>query len=258
MLLLAAALLATAGASAAADEQDGDNEARAAEVMTEGVELLEAGDAAGAEQRFRTVIELVPEKGAPYYFLARALADQDNCEEAIKHLEHYLSRSFERRFVQQTTELMQTCLEKIAEANRPPPPPQAEAPPPPIAAPVPQRRRQRTPPHRGMRIAGWASLGVGAVSMAVGIGYGLDARSLTDDINQRREAWTDEALLSLPEETRDRDRARDRAIVLTSIGGALLVTGTALYWFSRGSTKEVTVVPVATGDTAAVVVSGSF
>jgi hypothetical protein len=84
------------------------------------------------------------------------------------------------------------------------------------------------------RWSGIAGGALGAISLAVGASYGLDARSAAAAITDHRGAWTDREL------ARDAEgrSAATRMIVFTSVGGAALLGGGILYLLGRHHDTE--------------------
>jgi tetratricopeptide (TPR) repeat protein len=92
--------------------------------------------------------------------------------------------------------------------------------------------------HRRARFrqAGLITMGVGAVSLAVGAVYGLEAKSANDALSDHiTGAWTDDLLVRQDEG----ESAERRMFYLSGIGAAAVVTGGILYWLgSRGARAE--------------------
>jgi tetratricopeptide (TPR) repeat protein len=87
------------------------------------------------------------------------------------------------------------------------------------------------------RIERWAGLGgaaLGAISLAVGAKYGLDARAAADAITEHRGPWTD-AVLARDAEGRS---AQTRMILFTTAGGVALLAGGGLYLLGRHHDTE--------------------
>ncbi len=78
---------------------------------------------------------------------------------------------------------------------------------------------------RGKRMAGLIAGGVGVVSLAVAVKFGLDARALSDDASGVSGVWdpADEMIWD------DGKTAERRTIIFSAIGAAAITTGTALY-----------------------------
>ena len=109
-------------------------------------------------------------------------------------------------------------------------------------------------PGRQLRIAGLATGAGGAAAVALGIGFGLHARSLSNDLS-RRDAVYD------PTKVRAGERANAIAIVGVAGGAALIATGAALYWwgYTQGRARErVSVAPLFFDRTAGLIVSGAL
>jgi tetratricopeptide (TPR) repeat protein len=78
---------------------------------------------------------------------------------------------------------------------------------------------------RPLRIAGMAAAAAGAIAFGIGVKYGLDARSISDELSGPRFMWD----LDDRELFAEGERAERNAIILMGIGGAALVTGGVLY-----------------------------
>ncbi len=113
---------------------------------------------------------------------------------------------------------------------------------------------------RRFRQAGLITMGVGAVSVAVGAVYGLEATGANNDLSDHTAgAWTDDLL----DRQDEGERAERRMFYLTGIGAAALVTGGVLYVLGRrGSTPEtsqgLSVRPSVGATHAALSLSGRF
>jgi hypothetical protein len=107
-------------------------------------------------------------------------------------------------------------------------------------------------PGRSLRWFGVGTGALGVASLAVGIGFGLHARTLSSE-------------LSHPGTTYDRakdeaGRTANRVAITGAIGGGVLVvTGAALYWLGAArasSTERVTLAPMVSDRVAGLVVIG--
>lgn len=84
---------------------------------------------------------------------------------------------------------------------------------------------REAPPSRPLRIAGLAAAGAGIVALAVGTGFGLHARSLSNQL-QPGHTWN-------PDTYAAGRRADKIAIAGFISGGALIGTGAVLYWLGH-------------------------
>jgi hypothetical protein len=108
-----------------------------------------------------------------------------------------------------------------------------------------------TQPGRTQRIAGLATGAGGAVALAIGIGYGLHARSLSDQVSRTYD----------PVKARDGQHANTIAIAGMAGGAALIAAGAALYWwgYTEGrSAEHVALAPLMSSHTAGLVLSGTL
>jgi tetratricopeptide (TPR) repeat protein len=127
-------------------------------------------------------------------------------------------------------------------------------------------RAPRDPAVRVLKISGIATAGVGLLSLAVGLKFGLDARRLAGDVDQLAASGAD--AVQIAEAIDDGERANGRFIAFTAIGGAALVAGGVLYAIGhlRGKTAErerdsgrsVAITPAFGPDTLGLAISGDF
>jgi hypothetical protein len=103
-------------------------EEKAARALKKGIELLEAARPADAEVQFRKAVDLVPEKGAPHFWLGKALVAQGRCREAVRELELYLERSVKGELRGQAREMIDLCKQPAEPVPEEPPPATAPAP----------------------------------------------------------------------------------------------------------------------------------
>jgi Tetratricopeptide repeat len=113
---------------------------------------------------------------------------------------------------------------------------------------------------RGLRIAGLVSAGAGLVAVGFGVKFGLDARSIGDEINSHDQGqWPDELLAKQA----DGERAERNMLILTGAGAAAIAAGGVLYYLGHRSRRQAAdrttaVIPVAGSDGFGLVVSGGF
>jgi hypothetical protein len=77
-------------------------------------------------------------------------------------------------------------------------------------------------PGRGLRIAGIATGGAGVVALGVGIGFGLKARSISNEAAH----WS----TFDPKRDSDGKAANRNMYVFTGVGAAAIATGSVLYY----------------------------
>jgi len=109
-----------------------------------------------------------------------------------------------------------------------------------------------TRPSRARRIAGLATGAGGVAALAIGIGFGLHARSVSDDLSR-------DGAVYYPAQVRAGERANTIAIVGLAGGSALIAAGAALYWWGstqRRSAERVALAPMLSQQTAGLVLSG--
>lgn len=108
-------------------------------------------------------------------------------------------------------------------------------------------------PGRSQRIAGVAAGAGGVVGVVIGIGFGLHARTLSNDLSKPRAMYD-------PSKIDAGHRANTIAIVGMAGGTALAATGAALYWWgsTQGrSTEQVSLAPVMSDRLAGLVIAGT-
>jgi tetratricopeptide (TPR) repeat protein len=111
-----------------------------------------------------------------------------------------------------------------------------------------------SPPGRSQRIAGIAIGAGGVIGVAIGIGFGLHARSLSSDLSKPRAMYD-------PSKIDAGHRANTIAIVGMAGGTALAAAGAALYWWGNThgrSTEQVSLAPILSDQLAGLVVAGTW
>lgn len=114
-------------------------------------------------------------------------------------------------------------------------------------------------PGKTLKIAGYATGGVGLLALGIGFYFGSEAGKISDDITNHTDttiAWRDD----IKDYEAKGQRYENMQIAFLVAGGALVVGGTALYMLGRSKkpTESMTVTPVATANSAGVSLSGSF
>ena len=107
---------------------------------------------------------------------------------------------------------------------------------------------------RTLRITGIATGAGGAVGLIIGTGFGLHARSLSNDLSKPGAPYD-------PSKVSSGQHANTIAIVGLAGGGALVAAGAALYWwgYTHGRPAEkLSLVPVVSGGGAGLVLSGTL
>lgn len=111
-----------------------------------------------------------------------------------------------------------------------------------------------TRPGRPQRIAGLATGAGGVAALAIGIGFGLHARSLSDDLSRDGAVYD-------PATVRAGERTNTIAIVGMVGGSALIAAGAALYWWGytqSRSAERVSFAPMLSQHTAGLGLSGAL
>jgi tetratricopeptide (TPR) repeat protein len=93
---------------------------------------------------------------------------------------------------------------------------------------------------RTQRIAGLTIAGAGAVAVAAGVVFGLQAISKSNAVQQGHGTWD-------PTLEQDGQAAESRAESLLAIGGAAVVVGSILYYYGRHEAPHIAVQPRAGG-----------
>jgi hypothetical protein len=146
-----------------------------------------------------------------------------------------------------------------------PPPPDEEEEPEAVVAPKPKpvvERKSKPASNEGgtLRYAGIGTAVVGALAVGLGVKYGLDASSASDDLSNKEGAWTDEdrALIA------DGEQAETRALVFSVVGAVGIIGGGVLYYMGAkraGSATEAQsarVTPVITSRSMSISWMGTF
>jgi tetratricopeptide (TPR) repeat protein len=123
-----------------------------------------------------------------------------------------------------------------------------------------RRAREALPPRdtparpgRGLRIAGWSLVGAGVVGVGLGVVFGLEAQSLSDELSEDRAEWS----AALDQKIADGEAANRNMILGCTIGGAALITGGVLLYLGYRSPEPAPAVTLLPGG-AALTLSGSF
>lgn len=91
-------------------------------------------------------------------------------------------------------------------------------------------KEREAPSGRALRITGLVVAGAGIAALAVGTGFALHARSLSDQL-QQRDAWN--------QDTYDAGRRADKIAITGFIsGGVLIGAGAVLYWRGHASAND--------------------
>ncbi len=109
----------------------------------------------------------------------------------------------------------------------------------------------------GTRIAGASTMGAGALGLGAGVFFGLRAQSAQSTIEGEGAAWSGD----LDDEIDRGEAAQRNMIIATSVGGAALAAGAALYVLDMtrdDSPSALSLSPSLTGSSSGVVLTGSF
>ena len=105
----------------------------------------------------------------------------------------------------------------------------------------------------GMKIGGIVAGGIGVLAIGGGVYFGLQAKSISDELSGHEGMWTDAQLAKQSEGKRD----QMLMFVATGVGAACVVTGAILYVLGAKQHGSVEVAPAA-GDGATVTYSFEF
>jgi hypothetical protein len=113
--ILVAALLWPALAMAQATPTPEANEAEAQKILTEGVQLMDAGHLPEAREKFARVRELLPDKANPYRLLGVVDFRLGRCKDAVEELETFLGKVGPNdRRVTEVVSMRDKCKEELA------------------------------------------------------------------------------------------------------------------------------------------------
>ncbi len=78
---------------------------------------------------------------------------------------------------------------------------------------------------RVLKIAGISAAGIGLLSVAASVKFGLDAKSFSDELSDQNGQWTQEQL----DKQSKGDSAQTKTFIFAAVGGAAIVTGGVFY-----------------------------
>ncbi|MCX5746060.1 MAG: hypothetical protein NT062_26580 [Proteobacteria bacterium] len=239
---------------------------QAGELVKQAIAKSQANDHEAAIELYLGAYAIVPlplllsNIGSEYKTLARPV-------EALKYFCKYLDAeptgsnasyaSSEAKVLQ--IQLGNTTVDDKAVCAPPPPIVEKKAPepvvvvPPPIIVPPPAHAA----PGRALEYAGLGIAGLGAIGLAFGIGFGLQASSISDTISNHdpSQPWP----ADIAQQERDGQAAEDKQVILMTVGGIVLVGGAVLFLLGRSKAHhELTVTPSAGAGTVGVVFAGGF
>jgi tetratricopeptide (TPR) repeat protein len=103
-----------------------------------------------------------------------------------------------------------------------------------------------------LRLAGYITGGVGVASLGVGVAFHLRARSLSDDLSEPGVTFD-------PDKESSGKTSETLAYIGYAAGGALVISGAALYFFGRRAERErLAILPSLTPGSVGLVVSGGL
>jgi tetratricopeptide (TPR) repeat protein len=117
--------------------------------------------------------------------------------------------------------------QEAADAARKPPGDETEL----GVGPAPPGREGGGSPGGGLRLGGMVAGGLGVVSLSAGIYFGMQAKSIADELSEPGAPFT---------EARDEEgkSASSKMVILTAAGGALVVGGAVMFFMGRSKGKQ--------------------
>lgn len=109
-------------------------------------------------------------------------------------------------------------------------------------------------PGRTLRLGGLASAGAGVVGLAVGVGFGMRAKSLSDELSEPGAEFD-------PRKVRQGERAETIQITGFVAGSVLVAAGAVMYWWGYREARTgdgVALLPVITDQLTGLALSGSL
>jgi tetratricopeptide (TPR) repeat protein len=223
----------------------------------QGKAYQEAGAFLRAADEFKAAYALDP-RAEMLFDAAQAYRLGGDKPHAIEFFKGYLAAQPEGKAAEEARLLVAELQHQVdedeakakekAKANEQQPPPHEDH----VQPPPPQQHLDMivVPTSPPIRIAGLVTAGVGAFALAVGVKYGLDARSASDYITHYTGTWGD----TERQRYADGEAANRDMKIAYLVGGGLVATGAVLYWY--GSRMQA--VPVAGSQTVGIAVSGRF
>jgi len=242
---VAAALVGVSPAAAQPADCEAPDPTTAEVNSREGVRVAKSGRFEDAIPLFRIAMRLDPCAPEHPLLLARALARIGDREEAKQQYRAVMNR------FPNTPEAGRARAElEELEAAPPAPPPEEKK----TDEPMPPTLEEKAPPPEGppWRIIGYSTVGVGALLLAGGVYFALDAQSADDDLGSASEGQDRDRYDELVDQ---RDSSGTLAWVMYGAGGALLAGGLVMAFLlppDEGGTAQLRVAPGALG------LSGSF
>lgn len=285
--LLAVAVAIAATASSAFAQPSAEVQAKATELVNEGIKLQSKRDYDGAVGKYKAAYCLIPEP-ALVYNIGTAYQEASRTSEAASYFRMYVKVAPSGDLVPDAKAALKSLKDKSAsvgiitcEPVAPPEPVCADG-----AAPVngvcPATPPTCEPPNelRGgecvavlattgattggkrnktLLYAGFGAAGVGVIALGVGVAFGIKAKDASDRLSEHTSGpWTQE-LLDLQEEGANAERNQ---IVFSVVGGGLIAGGAVMIVLGmrKHETHETSarLVPWLAGDQAGVALTGGF
>lgn len=224
---------------------------REAEALSTARQRVSERDYEGAIEAYQRAYEL-SEDPALVYEIAQARRLAGDREEAIAEYERYLELAPDGEHATEAVAHQEDLEAELAEAPEEAPEEEPEE------APAEAPAAEPSGGWSGMRIAGTGALGAGAIGVGLGVVFGTQARSAQSAIEGEEVAWSGD----LDDEI-DRGEAAERnMIIATSIGGAALAAGAALFYLDMqrdpSPASSVSVAPSFGGSQTGFVIQGRF
>jgi tetratricopeptide (TPR) repeat protein len=215
--------LATGGTAAAQPDDGPARRKRAGEHVRRGDDYKAKGEYERAIVEYLAAYELVPHPEL-FFNLGQVYRLSGQPQRAIEYYERYLAVEPDGRAADQARAFVEQL--EASRTPHPAPTPGRGTPtrPGPVIVDAPPR-----PDGTALRWAGATVGGLGIVAIGLGVKFGLDARSISDDLSEHDAAWTDELL----DRQADGERAEQRMWIATGVGTGLVVTGAVLFWIGH-------------------------
>jgi hypothetical protein len=239
-----------AGAGDARAQPSAEVQAKATDLVNEGIKLQSKRDYDGAVGKYKAAYCLIPEP-ALIYNIGTAYQEASRAAEAASFFRLYLKTAPSGDLAADAKAAIKTLKDKsgsvgqiVCEAAPPPPPtcgpdedlvdgackaraPVCEPPKALVGGACVAVESTSGGPHRNKKLlyAGLGAAGAGAISLTLGIVYGIKAQNASDALSQHTSGpWTQE-LLDKEQEGKDAERNQ---IIFTVAGGVLVAGGAAM------------------------------
>ncbi len=182
------------------------------------------GENEWAQRLYERYVELSPSGAKTTEALRRAsaLAERDTAEDVEGDAEIDPSEFFGEE--EAAPEPEEDVEEPVVEAE-----PVEPAPKPPVVS-----AAKQSDPGATLRYSGMGAAAVGLIAVGLGVKFGLDSGTLSDELTAKEGAWT----LDDRQKISDGEQAETLAVVLTAVGAAGIVAGGVLYYMGSSKSSE--------------------